>query len=224
MKLCRDLKKFEKVPDFNIEKSLQQPVIGLDEVGRGPLAGPVVSCACIFFDYFISFERLKQINDSKKLSSVKRKKAFDLILNMKKQKKLNFSIGLASVKEIDKINILNATILSMKRAIEKLKIIRGTMIIDGNIRFKIGELSCKNIIQGDRKSVSIASALIIAKIYRDKYMAKIGINYPYFKWEKNSGYGTVEHISQIKLRGITKHHRKSFNPTKTFIQSNVKTC
>ena len=224
LRLYQDLWKFEKVLDFQLETSFKQPVIGVDEVGRGPLAGPVVSCACIFFDYSLSIEELKEINDSKKLSFQKRQKAFKLILKMKKENKLDFGIGLASVKEIDKVNILNATILSMKRAVQKLKILHGTIIVDGNIKFNIEKLSCKNFIKGDQISLSIASASIIAKVYRDRYMVKIGRDYPYFKWHKNAGYGTIEHRHQIQLRGITQHHRKSFKPIKTFIQNNDSTC
>ena len=153
------------MPDFILEKSLQQPVIGVDEVGRGPLAGPVVSCACVYFDHSLKIEELKKINDSKKLSPKNRQKALKLILKMKKENKLNFRIGSASVEEIDKLNILNATILSMKRAILKLKIKKGTIIVDGNIKLKIGNLISKYFVNGDQLSISIATASIIAKIH-----------------------------------------------------------
>ena len=212
------------MPNFNIEKSLYQPVIGVDEVGRGPLAGPIVSCACVFFDHSFTTDKVKHINDSKKLSPINRQKALQTILKMKNEKKLDFSIGSASVDEIDNYNILNATILSMKRAIKKLKLKKGTIIVDGNIKLEIGELKCINFIKGDQKSISIASASIIAKIHRDRYMKKIGRFYPYYKWLNNAGYGTIEHRHQIHLRGISKHHRKSFEPIKTFIQNNDSTC
>ena len=212
------------MPDFHLEKSLKQPVIGVDEVGRGPLAGPVVSCACVFFDYSLPKEELKKINDSKKLLPKKRLKALQLILKMKKENKLDFRIGLASVEEIDKLNILHATLLSMKRAVQKLKFIQGTIIVDGNNKFKVGKLLCKNFIKGDQISISIAAASIIAKVHRDRYMAKIGRDYPSFNWHANAGYGTAEHQHQIKIRGITQHHRKSFEPIKTFIQNNYSTC
>ena len=212
------------MPDFHLEKSYKKIVIGVDEVGRGPLAGPVVSCACVFFNHSTPMEEFQEINDSKKLSPIKRQKTLKLILNMKKENKLNYGIGSASVEEIDKLNILNATILSMKRAIQKLKISKGTIIVDGNIKLEVGGFKCKNFINGDQISISIAAASIIAKVYRDRYMAKISRNYPYFKWHTNVGYGTVEHRHQIKLRGITQHHRKSFEPIKTFIQNNYSTC
>ena len=207
------------MPDFHLEKLFKQPVIGVDEVGRGPLAGPVISCACVFYNYSIPMIELQDINDSKKLSPLKRQKTLKLILHLKKQNILNFGLGLASVEEIDKLNIINATSLSMKRAVQKLKLKRGTIIVDGLIKLKINELSYKNIIKGDQISISIAAASIIAKVYRDKFMTKIGKNFPYFNWSKNAGYGTIEHRHQIKLHGITKYHRKSFEPIKTFIQN-----
>ena len=212
------------MPDFKLERFLNQPVIGVDEVGRGPIAGPVVSCACVFFNKSLSIEKLRLINDSKKLSSIQREKALEFILKMKKENILDFRIGSASVKEIDKLNILNAVVFSMKRAIKQLQIKHGTIIIDGNVKFEFENFLCKNFVKGDQISLSIAAASIIAKVHRDRYMAIIGRNYPHFKWHTNSGYGTAEHRHQIELKGITKHHRKSFEPIKTFIQYNDSTC
>ena len=206
------------MPDFNFEKKLIQPVVGVDEVGRGSLVGPVVSCACFFLDYYISNEDIKKINDSKKLSHLQRIKALGILLKMEKQKKFKYCIGSASVKEIDNFNILNATILSMKRAVKKLNLNKGTIIVDGNISFNIKNMIFKNIIKGDQKSISIASSSIIAKVYRDNYMKQLGKKFPLYNWAQNSGYGTLEHRNQIKLYKITPHHRKSFNPIKTYIQ------
>ena len=121
------------MPDFSSEILLEKPVIGIDEVGRGPLAGPVVSCACIFFDYFIPQDKLNILDDSKKLTPKKRIKALKLISELKKNKIIKFALGQASVEEIDAINILEATKLSMKRAIYKLKYSRGSLMVDGNI-------------------------------------------------------------------------------------------
>ena len=208
------------MPNFKIESSLVKPVIGVDEVGRGPLAGPVVSCACVYFNNILSSNELELLNDSKKLSKKQRNKAIKLIFEMYKDKKLNYALGYASVDEIDKFNILNATILSMKRAILKLNIKKGSIIIDGNIKIKFKNYKCKSIINGDQLSTSIATASIIAKTHRDRYMAIIGKKFPQFNWGINSGYGTKKHIEQIQIQGISQHHRKSFKPIKTFIHNN----
>ena len=112
----------------------------------------------------------------------------------------------------------------MKRAIKKLKISKGTIIVDGNIKFSFNGLDCKNFIKGDQKSISIAAASIIAKVHRDRYMRLIGSKYPDFKWHKNAGYGTSEHYNLLKLNRITKYHRKSFEPIKSFIQNKNSNC
>ena len=208
------------MPNFDIESSLNKPVIGIDEVGRGPLAGPVVSCACVFFNHLFSPNELKILDDSKKLSRLKRKKAINFILQMQRNKKLNFALGFSSVEEIDSMNILKATIHSMKRAVNKLNLKKGSIIIDGNIKIKFKNYKCKSIINGDQLSTSIATASIIAKTHRDRYMAIIGKKFPQFNWGINSGYGTKKHIEQIQIQGISQHHRKSFKPIKTFIHNN----
>ena len=203
--------------DFKIENSFTNPVIGLDEVGRGPLAGPVVSCACVFFDYQIDKSKLKFFDDSKKLSNKKRIEAFKIIYELKKNKKITYTLGYASVFEIDNSNILEATKISMIRAIKKLKFKTANLLIDGNINLKLKNMPSKSVIRGDQKSYSIATASIIAKIHRDRYMNFISKKYPGYLWTKNAGYGTKEHISQIKKIGITIHHRKSFEPIKSLI-------
>ena len=208
------------MPNFDIEKQLKKPVIGIDEVGRGPLAGPVVSCACFFSSYKLAPKDLIALNDSKKLSKIKRKSSLKLILLLKKNNQINFALGTASVSEIDKLNILQATLLSMKRAVLKLNLKRGSIIVDGKNKLDIENFFCNNIIKGDQLSTSIATASIIAKVYRDKYMATIDKYYPNFNWKSNSGYGTAEHINQIKKVGISIHHRKSFKPVKKFIHNN----
>ena len=206
-----------RFPNFDIEFSLHKPVIGIDEVGRGPLAGPVVSCACVFLDYQIDKSILENFNDSKKLSRKKRSNALKIINQLKNHNKINYAIGSASVKEIDSINILEATKLSMKRAVTKLNYNKGNLIIDGKIDLKLNQYSYRGVIKGDEKSYTIATASIIAKIYRDNYMRRLSINYPQYQWEKNAGYGTKNHIIIIKEKGFTKHHRTSFEPIKSLI-------
>ena len=207
------------MPNFDAEISLKKPVIGIDEVGRGPIAGPVVSCACIFFDYSIPRDSLVILNDSKKLTKAKRLKALKLIYEFKQNNIINFALGHASVKEIDEINILEATKLSMQRAIRKLNCVKGNVIVDGNMDFQLDNFYCKSIKKGDEKSITIATASIIAKVHRDRYMAKIGCKFPLYNWQNNAGYGTKKHIEQIYSKGITLHHRKSFEPIKTLIHN-----
>ena len=207
------------MPNFDAEISLEKPVIGIDEVGRGPLAGPVVSCACIFFDYSIPKDKLIILDDSKKLTRAERLKAIKLIFEFKQNNIINFALGCANVEEIDTINILEATKLSMQRAIRKLKYTKGNVIIDGNMNFQLDNFSCKSIRKGDQKSITIATASIIAKVHRDRYMTKIGRKFPHYNWHSNAGYGTKKHIEQIHSKGITLHHRKSFEPIKTLIHN-----
>ena len=205
------------MPNFNTEISLEKPVIGVDEVGRGPLAGPVVSCACIFFDYSIELSQLFLFDDSKKLTLKKKSEAFHKVYQLKNNNKLQFTLGFANVVEIDKFNILEATKISMRRAVQKLHYDNANLIIDGKIDLELPQYRSNGIINGDQKSYSIAVASIIAKIHRDRYMRYLSLQYPHYDWEKNAGYGTKKHIEQIHKKGITGHHRKSFEPIKSLI-------
>ena len=206
-------------PNFNIEKKIGGTVIGIDEVGRGPLAGPVVSCACIFFDYSIAQSRLSLFDDSKKLTIKKKCEAFHTVYQLKKENKLRFSLGFANVVEIDKFNILEAVKISMKRAVQKLHYEKANLIIDGKIDLKLSQHKSNGIIRGDQKSYSIATASIIAKMHRDRYMRHLSSQHPSYDWDKNAGYGTKKHIEQIHKNGITDHHRKSFEPIKSLIHT-----
>jgi ribonuclease HII len=206
-------------PNFNIEKKIGGTVIGIDEVGRGPLAGPVVSCACIFFDYSIEQSLLSLFDDSKKLTIKKRCEAFHKVYQLKKENKLQFSLGFANVVEIDKLNILEAAIISMRRAIQKLHYEKANLIIDGKIDLQLPQNKSNGIIKGDQKSYSIATASIIAKMHRDRYMRYLSLKHPLYDWDKNAGYGTKKHIEQIHKNGITDHHRKSFEPIKSLIHT-----
>jgi ribonuclease HII len=206
-------------PNFNIEKDFAHNVIGVDEVGRGPLAGPVISCAFIFFDISMNNEELFFINDSKKLSLKKRIEAIREISKLKKLDKIKYNLGMASVEEIDKFNILEATKLSMRRAVKKLNLPPTQLIIDGNIDLQLKDYPSESVIKGDQKSYSIAAASIIAKIHRDQYMHFLSYNHPSYGWSSNAGYGTKKHIEEIYRNGVTTHHRKSFEPIKSLIHS-----
>lgn len=183
-------------------------VIGVDEAGRGPLAGPVVSAAVKLKKYT---EALNEINDSKKLTEKKREKLYDVIME-----NFEVGVGVASVEEIDEINILNATFLSMRRALKNLEdkienFGKNTILVDGN--FKIREYDGRQIavVKGDAKSLSIAAASIIAKVSRDRVMRNLGDDYPDYDFPKHKGYGTKKHIEAIKTKGsIIGIHRKSF--------------
>ena len=187
---------------FNFDCSYDQPVAGVDEVGRGPLAGPVVAAAVI-----IDINNIPDgINDSKRLSKKNRLEISDEI-----KKYSIYSIAEASVKEIDKINILQASLLAMKRAIEGLSKKPMTVLVDGKFKPKTN-FTTHSIIKGDTKSLSVAASSIIAKVYRDNLMTDFSKKYPVYLWEKNAGYGTKEHLLAIKKCGITPIHRKSFKP------------
>ena len=207
------------MPDFSIEQSFNQNVIGIDEVGRGPLAGPVISCAFIFFSASINPKDLSFIDDSKKLTIKKRQVAMKKIIELKKNKKINFKLGMASVEEIDQHNILEATKISMRRAVKKLTPTPTPLIIDGNIDLNLSDFPSKGILKGDQQSFSIAAASIMAKIHRDRYMQLLSFQFPDYNWSSNAGYGTKKHIEQIYKKGITIHHRKSFEPIKSLIHN-----
>ena len=207
------------MPNFSIEEEINSPVIGLDEVGRGPLAGPVISCGCHFKNYTILNEFKDFIGDSKKLSEKKRELSFKFLQNLKKENIIDFHLGIANVEEIDNLNILEATKLSMKRVVDKFNLKNAQLIIDGNFSLNYKSYKEQSIINGDNKSLSIAAASIIAKVHRDRLMKKLSIKFQDFGWEKNAGYGTKMHIENIHRFGPTIHHRKTFEPIKSLIHN-----
>ena len=207
------------MPDFSIEEGFNTPVIGLDEVGRGPLAGPVISCGCHFKNYTILNELKDFILDSKKLSEKKRELSFKFLQNLKKENIIDFHLGIANVEEIDNLNILEATKLSMKRVVDKFNLKNAQLIIDGNFSLNYKSYKEQSIVKGDNKSLSIAAASIIAKVHRDRLMKKLSIKFQDFGWEKNAGYGTKMHIENIHRFGPTIHHRKTFEPIKSLIHN-----
>ena len=207
------------MPDFSIEKQFTDPVIGLDEVGRGPLAGNVISCGWYFKNYTTKEDFYNLIGDSKKLTEKKRKVLFEFLQNLKKEGIIDYHLGIANVEEIDKLNILEATKLSMKRVVDKFNLQNPQLIIDGNFSLNYKSYNEQSVIKGDDKSLSIAAASIIAKVHRDRLMKKLSISYKHFAWEKNAGYGTKIHIENIHRLGPTIHHRKTFEPIKSLIHN-----
>ena len=178
-------------------------IAGVDEVGRGSLIGPVYAAAVILNKSI----NKKLLKDSKSLTKSKRE-----ILSKYIKKNSIWSIGKASVKEIEKINILQASLLAMRRAIKKLKKRPTLVLIDGNKLPEIKNYNLRSIIKGDQKIPSISAASIIAKVARDKMITKLGKKFKGYYWDKNCGYGTKQHLKAIKKLGITTQHRKTFSP------------
>jgi ribonuclease HII len=176
-------------------------IAGTDEAGRGPLAGPVVAAAVIFSPD----TSIENVNDSKKLSEKERAEIFPSII----EKSLSYGISIVSNIRIDKINILQASLLAMKNAINQLEVRPDLILVDGNKTFTY-DVPTLPIVKGDSKSFAIAAASIIAKVTRDKIMKRLGCKYPQYLWSKNKGYPTPEHINAIKIFGITSLHRKTF--------------
>ena len=188
--------------DYDEELRNAYPVIcGVDEAGRGPLAGDVYAAAVVL-DSGVTIDYL---NDSKKLSEKRREELFDVI----KEKSRAYCIATASVEEIDSLNILNAAMLAMKRAVEGLGIAPDLALIDGN---RLPDISCKAqyVIKGDAVSASIAAASVLAKVARDRYMKELAEKYPQYAFEKHKGYGTKLHYECIEKYGISEIHRRSF--------------
>ncbi len=180
-------------------------IAGVDEVGRGSLIGPIYAAAVILNNS----ANKKILKDSKSLTKFKRE-----ILSKYIKKNSIWSIGKASLKEIEEMNILQATLLAMKRAIKKLKKKPALVLIDGNKLPKIKNYNLRAIINGDQKIPSISAASIIAKVTRDKMITKLGKKFKGYYWDQNFGYGTKHHLKAIKTLGITSHHRKTFSPIK----------
>ena len=182
---------------------------GVDEVGRGCLAGPVVSAAVVLKKSI----NLNLLKDSKKISFNKREEISEHI-----KKNSYYALGIASVEEILNLNILQASLLSMKRAIEKLEIKPGLTLIDGNFAPK-GLKNYKTIINGDEKIKVISAASIIAKVYRDRFMIRLSKKFSNYAWDRNFGYGTKAHFEGLKKFGVTSHHRKGFKPIHKILSS-----
>ena len=191
----------------------RKKIAGVDEVGRGCLAGPVFSAAVILKKKV----NYKNIKDSKKISFKKR-----LIISKFIKKNSIYAVGTATVNEINKMNILNASLLSMKRALIKLKPKPTVAYIDGLFAPPNIKIKCKTVVKGDEKIACISAASIIAKVARDLFMIKLSKKYPKYKWHKNFGYGTKDHLNNMSKYGITKIHRKKFKPVHNILMRSTR--
>lgn len=194
------------MPDLSLESRLGGIVAGIDEVGRGPLAGPVIAAAIIIDPATLPLQLADQLDDSKKLSAKKREILAALVLQH-----CAYGFGMASVAEIDSINILKATFLAMARALAALGRPVDHALVDGN---QAPPLPCPVhcVVGGDGLSLSIAAASVIAKVHRDRMMKDLSVQFPGYGWERNAGYGTASHMQALRQLGPTPHHRTSFAP------------
>ena len=204
------------MPDFSLECDVQGIVAGIDEAGRGPWAGPVVAGAAILDRETLPDFLLNGLDDSKVLSAVRREFLFEELC---KSSAATLGVGLASVEEIDTLNILQATLLAMSRALNDLKCSVDLALVDGN---KAPKLPCaiRTIVKGDSRSLSIAAGSIVAKVTRDRLMAGLAQDFPGYGWETNQGYGTAAHKVGLERLGVTPHHRKSFAPIRKALEEN----
>ena len=193
------------MPDYSIEQELHEKgytfVCGVDEAGRGPLCGPVFAAACILPDGLY----IEGLNDSKKLTEKKREKLFDII----KEEAIAYCIASASVEEIDELNILEADLLAMRRAIDGLSVKADFAIIDGNVARDF-HIPAAAVVKGDAKSMSIAAASVLAKVARDRICIDLDREYPEYGIAKHKGYGTKAHMDALREHGPSPIHRKKF--------------
>lgn len=197
-------------PDFHEEQKYGGRVAGIDEAGRGTLAGPVVAAAVILDPQKIP----EGLNDSKKLSAPRRELLFEAL-----SKNAIVGVGQATVEEIDRFNILRASMLAMCRAFDSLPLVPDACLIDGNCAPEL-PTPMRLLIKGDQRSLSIAAASIVAKVTRDRIMTKLAEDYPAYGWEKNAGYCVPVHLKALQMVGPSPHHRLSFTPVKAAMCNN----
>ncbi|MDP1966029.1 MAG: ribonuclease HII [Reyranella sp.] len=197
------------MPSFRFELRCEGRVAGIDEAGRGPLAGPVYAAAAVIDRTRAARKLLRMIDDSKKLSHEQREEAYEAMVA---SGVVQFAIAEASVEEIDRINILQATFLAMRRALQALSEQPEVVLVDGNRAPPSLGCRAETIVGGDAHSYSIAAASIFAKVARDRYMTKLAETFPGYGWESNRGYGSAQHLQALELLGPTPHHRMSFAP------------
>jgi len=199
------------MPDFALETDVGGIVAGVDEAGRGPWAGPVVAAAVVLDAERLPSALARDIDDSKKLTRNRRADLFGALQELSGDGVARLAVGQASVVEIDRLNILAATLLAMGRAVAALDMVPTHALVDGN---RAPDLSCPVtcVVGGDGTSLSIAAASIIAKETRDRLMAELAASHPGYGWERNAGYGTAQHKAALERLGVTTHHRRSFKP------------
>jgi ribonuclease HII len=201
------------MPDFVFERGCPGVVCGIDEAGRGPLAGPVVAAAVIIDRRRFRGALRRELDDSKALNREVREACYKALLGCARSGVVSMGVGAASAREIDRINILRASLLAMRRAVVALGIAPDVALVDGNVA---PPLPCpvKTVVQGDALSFSIAAASVVAKVTRDRIMRVLAQRYPGYGWETNVGYSTAEHGTAIRKLGVTPHHRRSFEPVR----------
>ncbi|HEV8678760.1 MAG TPA: ribonuclease HII [Stellaceae bacterium] len=204
------------MPDFAIERGCPGVVCGVDEAGRGPLAGPVVAAAVIIDRRRLRGVLRRELDDSKALSRELRESCYAALCAGAGLGAVRIGVGAASAREIDGVNILRASLVAMARAVAALRVMPDIALVDGNIA---PPLSCpvKTVVKGDALSFSIAAASIVAKVTRDRIMHSLAARYPGYGWETNVGYATAEHGAAIRRLGVTRHHRRSFEPVRLAI-------
>ena len=185
-------------------------ICGVDEAGRGPLAGPVTAAAVILPQNF----ELKGLRDSKKMTERARERCYGVII----EQAIAWSVATASVKEIDRINILRATQQAMVRAVERLSVSPDVVWVDGRDLIDVVP-PCHAIIGGDDRHAVIAAASVLAKVTRDRYMLQLAKDYPEYGFERHKGYGTAAHLAALAAHGVTVHHRQSFSPVKRLLET-----
>ncbi len=206
-------RKQQEQPDLSLERAAGGRVAGVDEAGRGPWAGPVVAAAVVFGGGGPPPRLRVAITDSKLLKAEQRAALQPAILAS-----ADTAVGIASVAEIDSMNILQATLLAMRRAVARLVDAPNLALVDGN---RAPRLPCpvRTVVGGDRKSLSIAAASIVAKVTRDRLMARLAADYPGYGWERNAGYGTAEHQTALARLGPCAQHRRSFRPIRELLEA-----
>ncbi|RMB04630.1 ribonuclease HII [Eilatimonas milleporae] len=199
-------------PDWRAEEALTVtgtgPVCGVDEVGRGPIAGPVVAAAVILDPGAIP----DGLDDSKKLTAKRRERLYDALY----AQAVAVSVAEASVAEIDRLNILAASLLAMRRAVAGLPVAPAAALVDGNQDPGL-DMPTRLLVKGDSRSLSIAAASIVAKVFRDRLMARLSRDHPQYGWERNAGYGVPKHMAALRLVGASPHHRRSFAPVRAVL-------